>query len=201
MADKIEFWFDPSCPWCWITSRWIADEVVPNRDVEVTWNVLSLTLLNEGRDLDERYAQMMEDARLGAQVSVGVGEVHGQEALGNFYTEVGTLFHPGKRVNERSAIVEALEKLDLDTTLVERAEAGEFDEALRRQLKGATDLVGTDVGVPTISVNGAAFFGPVVTPTPRGDDALRLYDGAVLMASVPGFYELKRSREKGPSFE
>lgn len=201
MADNIEFWFDPSCPWCWMTSRWIADEVVPNRDVKVTWHVLSLTKLNEGRDLDERYSQMMEDARLGAQVSVGVGEVYGQEALGNFYTEVGTRFHPGGRVNERAAIVEALEALELDTALVDRAEAGDFDEALNVQLKGATDLVGTDVGVPTISINGNAFFGPVVTPAPRGEDALRLYDGAVLVAGVPGFYELKRSREKGPSFE
>ena len=201
MADKIEFWFDPSCPWCWMTSRWITDEIVPNRDVEVTWHVLSLNYLNRGRDLDARYAQMMEDALLGAQVSVGVGEVYGQEALGNFYTEVGNRYHPGGRVNDRDAIVEALEALELDVALVERAEAGEFDEAMEAQLKGATDLVGTDVGVPTISVNGSAFFGPVVTPTPRGDDALRLWDGAVLVASVPGFYELKRSRDKGPSFE
>ncbi|WP_054952037.1 mycothiol-dependent nitroreductase Rv2466c family protein [Flaviflexus massiliensis] len=201
MADKIEFWFDPSCPWCWMTSRWIADEIVPNRDVEVTWHVLSLNYLNRGRDLDARYAKMMDDALLGAQVSVGVGEVYGQEALGNFYTEVGNRFHPGGRVNDKDAIIEALEALELDTNLVDRAEAGEFNEAMEAQLKGATDLVGTDVGVPTISVNGQAFFGPVVTPTPRGDDALRLFDGAVLMASVPGFYEIKRSRDKGPSFE
>lgn len=184
-----------------MTSRWITDEIVPNRDVEVTWHVLSLNYLNRGRDLDARYAKMMEDALLGAQVSVGVGEVYGQEALGNFYTEVGNRYHPGGRVNDRAAIVEALEALELDVALVERAEAGEFNEAMEAQLKGATDLVGTDVGVPTISVNGSAFFGPVVTPTPRGDDALRLWDGAVLVASVPGFYELKRSREKGPSFE
>lgn len=201
MADKIEFWFDPSCPWCWMTSRWIADEIIPNRDVEVTWHVLSLNYLNRGRDLDARYAKKMDDALLGAQVSVGVGEVYGQEALGNFYTEVGNRFHPGGRVNDKEAIIEALEALELDTNLIERAEAGEFNEAMEAQLKGATDLVGTDVGVPTISVNGQAFFGPVVTPAPRGDDALRLFDGAVLMASVPGFYEIKRSRDKGPSFE
>lgn len=201
MADTIEFWFDPSCPWCWMTSRWIAEEIVPNREVDVTWRVLSLTKLNEGRDLDERYAQMMEDARLGAQVAVGVGQTYDNETLGRFYTEVGTRFHPGERLNERSAIVEALEALDLDVSLVERAEAGEFDEGIVTDLKGATDLVGDDVGVPTISINGNAFFGPVVTPAPRGDDALRLYDGALLVASVPGFYELKRSREKGPSFE
>lgn len=201
MADKIDFWFDPSCPWCWMTSRWIAEEIVPNRDVDVTWHVLSLTLLNEGRDLDPGYAKHIEEARLGAQVSVGVGEVYGQEALGNFYTEVGNRYHPGGRTNERDAIVEALEAAGLDGALVERAESGEFDEAMKAQLKGATDLVGTDVGVPTISVNGSAFFGPVVTPAPRGEDALRLFDGAVLVASVPGFYELKRSRDKGPSFE
>lgn len=201
MADNIEFWFDPSCPWCWMTSRWIADEIVPNRDANVTWHVLSLTKLNEDRDLDEDYAKTMAEAKLGAQVSVGVGEVYGQEALGDFYSAVGQLFHPGNRLNERSAIVEALETVELDPSIVDRADAGEFDDALDAQLKSATDLVGTDVGVPTISINGTAFFGPVVTPAPRGDDALRLYDGAVLAASVPGFYELKRSREKGPSFE
>jgi len=183
-----------------MTSRWIK-EVEELRDITVTWNVLALNVLNEGRDLDANYRAAIDKSKLGAQLMAGVAAHGDNEVTSDLYTAIGTRFHPGGRTNDRDAIVEAMEEVGVDPSMLDRAEAGEFDDAMRESTKRALDLVGDDVGVPVVSVNGVAFFGPVVTPTPRGEAAGKLWDGCVLVAGTPGFYEIKRSRDKGPSFE
>lgn len=199
MTHKADFWFDPSCPWAWMTSRWML-EVTKLRDVEVSWHVLSLNVLNEGRELEPAYAAHMEEAKLPARVVVGVEQTAGPDMVEPIYTAIGTRFHPGDN-KTREALEEALAEVGLDKGLIERAEAGEFDEAMRASTKAALDLVGDDVGVPVISIDGTAFFGPVVTPAPKGEAAAKLWDGAVAVASTPGFFELKRTRTEGPIFD
>lgn len=199
MTHKADFWFDPSCPWAWMTSRWML-EVTKLRDIEVSWHLLSLTMLNEGRDLDEGYKAHMAEALLPARVIAAVEQTAGADMVEPIYTAIGTRFHPGN-TKTREAIAEALEEVGLDTALIERAETGEFDDAMRASTQAALDLVGDDVGVPVISIDGTAFFGPVVTPAPTGEAAAQLWDGAVAVASTPGFFELKRTRTQGPIFE
>ncbi len=199
-APVIDFWFDPACPWTWMTSRWMV-EVQRQRDVEVRWHVLSLAVLNEGRDLDPEYRKSTDRTWRAARVVVGAEQEHGPEVVLPLYTAIGERHHPGGRNGEREVLVEALAEVGLPADLVDRAETGEFDEAMRASTKAALDLVGDDVGVPVVSVDGVAFFGPVVSPAPKGDDALSLFDGCVAAARVPGFFELKRSRNVDPIFD
>lgn len=200
MSDKATFFFDPSCPWAWMTSRWML-EVAKHRNVDVEWKILSLYVLNEGRDLDADYREHINESKLGAQVIAGAAQENGPEIVEPLYTALGRRYHPEGRKNDPQAIAEAVAEVGLDASLIERAQAGEFDDSMRASTKEALDMVGDDVGVPVVAVNGVAFFGPVVTPAPKGDDALKLWDGCVLAASVPGFYELKRSRTSGPQFD
>ncbi|MDO5724224.1 MAG: DsbA family protein [Flaviflexus sp.] len=199
MTHKADFWFDPTCPWAWMTSRWML-EVTKLRDIEVSWHLLSLAVLNEGRDLDPEYMAHMEEAKLPARVIAAVEQTEGADLVEPIYTAMGTRFHPGNN-KTREAIAEALDEVGLDPALIERAESGEFDEAMRASTQAALDLVGDDVGVPVIAIDGTAFFGPVVTPAPTGEAAAQLWDGAVAVASTPGFFELKRTRTQGPIFE
>ena len=175
-------------------------EVQKHRPVDVEWRVLSLYLLNEGRDLDADYRAHIDESHLGGRVVAGAMAT-APDKVQALYTAIGTRFHPGGRQNDRAAIAEAITEVGLEEGLIDRAEAGEFDEKMAESTRSALDLVGNDVGVPVISINGASFFGPVVTPAPKGEDALRLWDGCVLAASVPGFFELKRSRDQGPIFD
>lgn len=182
-----------------MTSRWML-EVATHRNIDVEWKILSLAILNEGRDLDPDYREHINKSKLGAQVVAGAAQINGPDAVEPLYTAIGNRYHPGGD-KSRQALIDALAETGYDADdMIARAEAGEFDETMAEMTKEALDLVGNDVGVPVISVNGVGFFGPVVTPAPTGDDALRLWDGCVLAASVPGFYELKRSRTEGPSF-
>lgn len=201
----VDFWFDPICPWAWMTSRWML-EVEQQRPVQVRWHVMSLAVLNEGRDLPENYQKLMAEAWGPVRVCVAAAQKHGDEVLGALYTALGTRLHNQALPRDRATIEAALTEAGLPVELADAAESEEYDEALRASHTEGITLVGEDVGTPVIAVPGAdgervAFFGPVVTPIPRGEAAARLWDGTLLVASTPGFYELKRTRTARPSFE
>jgi hypothetical protein len=196
-----DFWFDPLCPWAWITSRWML-EVEKVRPVETHWHVMSLAYLNEGRDdLSEQYKALLTEAWGPVRVCVAAAQAHGQSVVLPLYTALGTRFHNEKLPRDRDTIVAALAEVGLPESLADAADSTDYDEALKASHHRGIDLVGMDVGTPVISVNGNAFFGPVVTPTPRGEAAGRLWDGVLLVAGTDGFFEVKRSRTRAPAFD
>ena len=199
MTTKAEFWFDPSCPWAWITSRWIL-EVQAQRDIEVKWNIFSLAVLNEGRELKPEYRKRIDKSWGPVRVIAAAKKKNGYEVILPLYTEIGTLFHPGAKPVAKETISEALQNQKLDPTLIDFYDTNDFDQDLRDSTKAGLDLVGDDVGTPIISIEGVAFFGPVLTPAPKGSEALKLWDGVVAAASLPGFFELKRTRTARPQF-
>ncbi len=201
---RVDFWFDPACPWAWITSRWIK-EVEKVRDIEVSWHVMSLAVLNEEkRDLNDNDRSFLATVMGPVRVLEAAVARHGeqdQDVLDRLYTELGTRFHNQGRETDAATITEALTAAGLDADLVDALDSTEFDDAVRKSHQAGMDQVGDDVGTPVIATDGVAFFGPVVTPIPRGEEAGRLWDGFRLLGSVEGFYELKRSRVVGPAFD
>ena len=195
-----DFWFDPICPWAWMTSRWIG-EVEQVRDITVRWHVMSLAVLNEGREVPEDYAEAMARAWGPVRVVVAAQQAHGEEVVKALYDAIGTRIHPGGREDWDEVVREALEEVGLPVALADAAAGTAYDDALRASHTEGIQLVGEDVGTPVVAFGGVAFFGPVVTPAPKGEAAGRLWDGAVLVAGTPGFYELKRSRNEGPRFD
>ncbi|WP_275266167.1 DsbA family protein [Nocardioides caldifontis] len=196
----VDFWFDPLCPWAWMTSRWLL-EAAAVRDLEPRWHVMSLAVLNEGRDeLPEQYEAAMTRSWWAGRVAIAAAAKAGDEVLGDLYTALGERIHPGGREIDRTLLEEALVEVGLPGDLVDAMDSEEHDEALRASHQRAMDLVGEDVGTPVISVGDVAFFGPVVTPAPKGEAAGRLWDGVLAVAGTPGFFELKRTRTAGPDF-
>jgi 2-hydroxychromene-2-carboxylate isomerase len=196
----VDFWFDPLCPWAWITSRWVH-EVAKLRSIEPRWHVMSLSVLNEDKDIPEQYRDMMDTAWGAVRVCVAAEQKYGAEVLGRLYTELGNRFHLEKAPREKATFAAALEAAGLDPALAEAADSTEYDEALRASHKDGIDRVGQEVGTPVIEVAGSAFFGPVVTPIPRGEAAVKLWDGVLAVASTDGFFELKRTRDREPIFD
>ena len=202
MSDRkiAEFWFDPLCPWAWMTSRWML-EVEKVRPVDVTWRVMSLAYLNQDKDISEEYRALLADAWGPVRVVVAAQELHGQDVVLPLYTALGNRIHPGGRKADRELVAEALAEVGLPASLVEAFDSTEWDEAVKKSHHAGMDQVGFEVGTPVIAVEGVAFFGPVVTPAPKGEAAANLWDGVVLVAATPGFYELKRTRTEGPIFD
>lgn len=204
MAEQptpVDLWFDPICPWAWITSRWLL-EVERVRPVQVRWNVMSLAVLNEGRDdLPPRYKESLAAAWGPVRVAVAAKQKYGDDVLSGLYTALGTRFHNQNQPNEDATIRAALRNVDLPEELAAAANSTELDAEVRRSHKDGIDRVGEEVGTPVISVSDVAFFGPVVTPAPRGEAAGKLWDGVLLVAGTDGFFELKRSRDRDPLFD
>jgi 2-hydroxychromene-2-carboxylate isomerase len=196
---NVDFWFDPICPWAWITSRWLL-EVTPMRDLAVHWHVMSLAVLNEGRDLSEDYNKRMQLAWGPVRVLIAAQQQHGDDVLLPLYTALGNRFHLAKAPIERATIEQALEEVELPNELADAMTQTHYDEALTASHQSGIEKVGMDVGTPIVSINGGSFFGPVVTPMPKGEAAARLWDGLVLIAGTDGFFELKRTRDRRPEF-
>jgi hypothetical protein len=204
-ADRADFWFDPLCPWAWITSRWML-EVEKVRDIHTEWHVMSLAILNADReDVPERYRGLMERAKAAVRVCIAAEQMKGSEILLPLYTALGTRIHVEGRGKDETQgpiiLAESLEELGLPASLAEAGTTDEFDEALAASHHAGMDPVGDQVGTPVIHYNGRAIFGPVVTPAPKGEAAGRLWDGVLLCTGTDGFFELKRTRDLGPMFD
>lgn len=198
-TPKADFWFDPLCPFAWISSRWIL-EVEQVRDIEVHWHVMSLAYLNKDKDLSDEYRSLLEPAWGPVRVLIAAAQKHGDEVLLPLYTAMGERIHLGKEKISRDLIAASLADAGLEAELVEFMDDTSLDEAVAKSHHEGMDQVGDDVGTPTIAIEGAAFFGPVISKIPRGEEAGQLWDGCLAVAKIPYFYELKRSRTGGLDF-
>jgi protein-disulfide isomerase-like protein with CxxC motif len=197
----VDFWFDPLCPWAWIASRWLL-EVQKVRPVAPRWHVMSLAVLNEGKEgLPEQYHELMAQAWGPVRVAIAAEQKFGPDVLLPLYTAFGTRFHHEQAPKDRATVEAALAEAGLPADLADAMDDRSYDEALRASHHDGMDRVGYEVGTPVISVNGVSFFGPVVSPIPRGDEAARLWDGVLAVAGTNGFFELKRSRTRDPIFD
>ena len=202
--EDMQFWFDPLCPWAWITSRWML-EVEQVRPVTVDWRIMSLAYLNlvqhKGDGLSEEYVERMAKAWGPVRVCAAAAAAAGPGVLGPLYTAIGTRFHNQGRREDPAVLTEALEEAGLPASLAAAAESADFDEAIKKSHHEAFDEVGLDVGTPVVRIRGKALFGPVITPAPKGEAAGELWDGLVLVSKADGFFELKRSRDRRPAFD
>jgi len=200
---KADFWFDPLCPWAWITSRWML-EVERVRPVTARWHLMSLAYLNlvqhQGAGLSPEYLQRLEQAWGPVRICAAAAKEHGDDVLLPLYTALGTRFHNQQR-RDADALAEAVAEVRLPLSLLDAATSTDLDETIKASHQKGMDLVGLDVGTPIIDVQGNAFFGPVVTPTPRGEAAGRLWDGVLMVTATDGFFEIKRTRDRKPSFD
>jgi protein-disulfide isomerase-like protein with CxxC motif len=197
---NVDFWFDPLCPFAWITSRTML-EAEQVRDIEVTWHIMSLAYLNEDKDISDDYRALLANAWEPVRVCMAVEQEYGQEKLAELYTALGTRKHTeGRETFDRALVEEALTEIGVPTALADAMQDDSFDEAIKKSHHAGMDQVGDDVGTPTIAIDGQAFFGPVLTRIARGEDAGKIWDGAIALSAFPYFAEMKRTREEHLDF-
>jgi 2-hydroxychromene-2-carboxylate isomerase len=199
-ATAVDFWFDPSCPWAWMTSRWVG-EVAALRNLDVSWHIMSLAVLNEDNDVSDDYRKFLPRALRYTRLVAAARELHGVEIVKPLYDALGSRIHPGGRVDVDAVMAESLAEVGLPTELASYSDKDDYDAEMRASHFDGIGRVGQDVGTPVIAVGGTAFFGPVISPAPKGEQAAALWDGVVALASYEGFFELKRSRTRGPVFD
>jgi hypothetical protein len=200
MQTKAEFWFDPVCPWAFITSRWIL-EVAKVRDIEITWNIFSLPHLNKDREMPEKYKAIFANSWACARIIKSVEKDFGKEKTLPLYSAISTRIHVLKEAVSQDLLIDALNEIGVDSKYALEMNNSDWDKQIIESHERGIKLVGDDVGTPIIAINGIGFFGPVISPAPKGEEAGKLWDGVVLAASYPGFFEIKRSRTVGPIFD
>lgn len=200
VPTTVDFWFDPSCPWAWMTSRWV-DEVSTVRNLAVTWHVMSLAVLNEDKELSDFYRDLLPRALRYTRLVAAAQALHGQQIVKPLYDALGTRIHLGGSTDVEEVLAAALPEVGLPADFARYADSDEFDAQMRASHFDGIGRVGADVGTPVIAVAGSAFFGPVISPAPKGAQAVALWDGVVAAASYDGFFELKRSRTRSPIFD
>lgn len=199
-TDSVDFWFDPICPFAWVTSRWV-DEVATVRDISVDWHVMSLSVLNEHNDVDADYRAMLDASWGPVRVITAASAAHGNSVIKPLYDAMGTEIHIHDNKNLDKVIAKALAKVGLPAELAAAATTDAHDVLLRESHNDGISRVGQDVGTPVVAVNGVAFFGPVITRIPRGEEAGKIWDATVTLAGFPHFFEIKRSRTEYPQFD
>jgi len=204
VKTPVDLWFDPFCPFAWLTSRWLL-EVEKVRPIEPRWHIMSLTILNEDKDIPEEYQKLILRALGPVRVVAAAAAKYGEQVIGPLYTELGVRLHNqglSKREDGlRDLVADALTAAGLDAGLVAAMDSDEFDEAVRRSHDEGISLVGQEVGTPVIRVGDNAFFGPVINAVPKGEEAGRLWDGVLLVTGFDDFFELKRTRTGSLRFD
>ena len=198
--QEAEFWFDPLCPWAWMTSRWIL-EVEKVRDISVKWNLFSLAHLNRDKDVPVEYKERLAKSWFSTRVIAAAQKSKGASVTLPLYTAISSRIHLKKMEVGENLFKDALTEVGLPAELASAMNDSNYDNSIIESHERGIKLVGNDVGTPIIAVGEAAFFGPVISPAPKGEAAGKLWDGVVGVASYPGFFEIKRSRNVGPIFD
>ncbi len=198
-VTAIDFYFDPACPWTWITAEWVR-EVAPHRDLDVTWKTYSLVVKN-GAGMSDQYRIPLEAQWPGLRVIEQARLDYGNDAVSALYRSFGTaIHHDGDDMLE--TLGECVKAAGVDVAVLSATEDESLDAGIHASTAAGVALTGADVGVPIVAVENLpmTYFGPVMSPAPTGDDALRLWDAYVTLASIDGVYEIKRTRTVGPTF-
>lgn len=199
-TPRVDLYFDPVCPFAWITTRWIL-EVERHRPLDLHFRLMSLAVLNERREGGVPEADRgLDSAWRPVRVGAALEDKRGEQALRQYYEEFAFRFHNQRMRGRDEVIRAALSAVDADD-FYGYADTTEYDDAVRKSHAQGMDPVGHEVGTPTMHIDGIAFFGPILNAVPKGQAALDTFDGALLLARNPNFFELKRSRPEGMTFE